>query len=128
MAVCPGLEAYGLDISNYALQNSRPQSKGRLALGNASSLPFADGQFDCAISIDVVHNLERAETLLALKELQRVSSGRAFVRVDSYRSEEEREAFLHWVLTAKYHDTPEGWHQLFEEAGYTGDYYWTIIS
>jgi len=25
------------------------------------------------------------------------------------------------------HHDPTGWRQLFEEAGYTGDYYWTII-
>ena len=128
MSVCPGLEAFGLDISDYALQQSRPHSEGRPTVGNASNLPFPDGHFDCALSIDVFHNLERAGALLALKELQRVSGGRAFVRVDSYRTEAEHEAFLHWVLTAKFHDTPEGWHQLFKEAGYTGDYYWTIIS
>ena len=31
------------------------------------------------------------------------------------------------MLTAKFHDYPEGWVKLFTEAGYTGDYYWTII-
>ena len=128
MSVCPGLEAFGLDISSYALQHTRPRSKGRLILGDASELPFPDGKFACALSIDVIHNLERPETLQALKELQRVSNGRAFVRVDSYRSEEEREAFLRCVLTAKFHDNPDGWRRLFDEAGYMGDYYWTIIS
>ena len=128
MSVCPGLEAFGLDISSYALQHTRPGSKGRLILGDASELPFPDGKFACALSIDVIHNLERPETLQALKELQRVSNGRAFFRVDSYRSEEEREAFLRCVLTAKFHDNPDGWRRLFDEAGYMGDYYWTIIS
>ena len=128
MSVCPGLEAFGLDISSYALQHTRPRSKGRLILGDASELPFPDGKFACALSIDVIHNLERPETLQALNELQRVSNGRAFFRVDSYRSEEEREAFLRCVLTAKFHDNPDGWRRLFDEAGYMGDYYWTIIS
>jgi hypothetical protein len=31
------------------------------------------------------------------------------------------------VLTAYFYDYPEGWKKLFEEAGYTGDYYWTLI-
>jgi len=30
-------------------------------------------------------------------------------------------------LTAEFHDFPAGWLELFHEAGYTGDYSWTII-
>ena len=51
----------------------------------------------------------------------------AYIQIDSYRTEEEKEIFLSWVLTAKTHDYPAGWRQLYPEAGYTGDYYWTII-
>ena len=39
----------------------------------------------------------------------------------------EKEIFEQWVLTAKFHDYPQGWIELFKEAGYTGDYHWTII-
>ena len=53
--------------------------------------------------------------------------GKAYLQVDSYRTEEERELFLDWVLTANTHDYPTGWEQMFSEAGYTGDYYWTIL-
>jgi hypothetical protein len=31
------------------------------------------------------------------------------------------------VLTAEFHDYPDEWKRLFAEAGYSGDYYWTII-
>jgi hypothetical protein len=31
------------------------------------------------------------------------------------------------VLTAETFGKPDMWYQLFERAGYTGDYYWTII-
>jgi hypothetical protein len=34
---------------------------------------------------------------------------------------------MSWVLTAKFHDYPDGWLKVFAEAGYTGDYYWTIL-
>jgi len=40
---------------------------------------------------------------------------------------EQKAVFEDWVLTAKFHDYPDGWLKLFKEAGYTGDYYWTII-
>jgi hypothetical protein len=32
------------------------------------------------------------------------------------------------VLTAKTHYDPAGWVKLFAEAGYTGDYYWTVVA
>jgi outer membrane protease len=47
--------------------------------------------------------------------------------VDAYRNEAEREIFLGWVLTAMTFLRPEQWQALFAEAGYTGDYDWTIL-
>ena len=105
-----------------------PEVVGRLHLGNAMELPFPDASFKAAIAINTVHNLERDQCILALKELQRVSSGRAFVQVDSYRTPEQKELFEEWVLTAYYHDYPEGWIKTFKEVGYTGDYYWPIVA
>ena len=55
------------------------------------------------------------------------SDGRAFVQVDSYLTPEQKEVFESWVLTAEFYDYPDGWTSLFKDAGYTGDYYWTII-
>jgi hypothetical protein len=49
------------------------------------------------------------------------------VQVDSYRTPEEKAVFENWVLTAKYHDYPDRWTALFREAGYTGDWNWTLI-
>lgn len=127
MKVCPGLEAFGFDISRYALMHCEPEVIGRLHLGNAMELPFPDNSFKAAISINTIHNLDRDKCIVALKELQRVSGGRAFVQVDSYRTPEQKELFLNWVLTAHYHEYPEDWIKTFNEAGYTGDYYWTIV-
>lgn len=127
MNACPGLEAFGLDISDYALMHCEPEVVGRLHLGNCVKLPFPDGSFAATVAINVVHNLDRAECIAAVREIERLSPGRAYIQVDSYRTPEEKEIFLSWVLTAKTHHDPAGWRQLFEEAGYTGDYYWTII-
>lgn len=125
--VCPGLEAFGLDISEYAVMNCEPEVIGRLHLGDCRKLPFPDGSFDAVIAINVVHNVDRDECVQAIREVQRVSRGRAYIQVDSYRTPAERELFLSWVLTACTHYYPEGWKELFAEAGYTGDYYWTIV-
>lgn len=127
MAVCPGLEVFGLDVSEYALMHCEPEVVGRLHLGSAVKLPFPDKSFQAVISLNTIHNLERADAVRAMREIERLAPGRGFVQVDSYRTPEQRELFLGWVLTAKFHDYPEGWLRLFGEAGYTGDYYWTIV-
>ena len=127
LKVEPRLEAFGLDVSRYALMRCEPEVVGRLHLGSADDLPFPDDSFKAAISLNTIHNLDRDGCIRALRELQRVSSGRAFVQLDSYRTPEQKAIFEDWVLTAQWHDYPEGWIKLFDEAGYTGDYYWTII-
>ena len=127
LAECPGLEAFGLDISLYALMHCAPEVIGRLHLGTADQLPFPDGSFDCVLSLNTIHNFPRSRAIVAMCEIQRLSAGRAFVQVDSYLTPEQKEIFESWVLTAEFHDFPDGWLAVFAEAGYTGDYDWTII-
>lgn len=122
-----GIDAYGLDISRYAMMNCEPEVIGHLHLGSADSLPFPDGSFAAVLSINTIHNLSRDRCKTALREIQRLALGKAFVQVDSYRTPEQKEVFESWVLTAEYYDYPDGWKSLFDEAGYTGDWYWTII-
>jgi ubiquinone/menaquinone biosynthesis C-methylase UbiE len=127
LAECPDLEVFGLDISLYALMHCPPEIVGRLHLGTAEKLPFPDGSFDCVLALNTIHNLPRPRAITAMREIQRLSKGRAFVQVDSYLTPEQKEVFESWVLTAEFHDFPEGWLKVFAEAGYTGDYDWTII-
>jgi ubiquinone/menaquinone biosynthesis C-methylase UbiE len=127
MLELPGLEAFGLDISRYALTHAPDELAGRLHLGTADDLPFADRSFDCVLSLNTIHNLDRAGAGRALGEIMRVSKGAAYVVVDSYRTPEQKAVFEDWVLTARFHDYPEGWLALFAQAGYVGDYSWTII-
>ncbi len=122
-----GLDAYGLDISEYAIKNSHKDVTGRIHLGNANKLPFEDNTFDFVISLNTLHNLEKKDCKVALKEITRVSKGRSFIQVDAYRNKEEKKIFLDWVLTAKYHDYPHNWLKLFKNSNYNGDYYWTIV-
>lgn len=127
MLMCPGLEVFGLDVSEYAIMHCEPAVLGRLYLGDARKLPFPDNSFQCVLSLNTIHNFVREETIIALQEIQRISGGRAFIQVDSYRTPEQKAIFESWVLTALFHDYPHGWVKLFKEAGYTGAYDWTII-
>lgn len=126
LAVVPGLEVHGIDISPYAVEHCEREVEGRVRVGNANSLPFPDGHFQAVICINTIHNLPEDECLQAIREIQRVSGGRAYIQVDSWRNAEEKEKFDKWVLTCLTAFDPGGWKRMFKKAGYTGDYYWTI--
>lgn len=118
----PGLEIQGIDISRYAIENAKAEVSGCLAMGRAQELPFEDASFDLVISITTLHNLYIYDLAKALREIQRVRRGGAYIVVESYRTEEEKANLLHWQLTCECFFTPEEWEWLFREFGYTGDY------
>ena len=123
----PELDVFGIDISEYAIRNCHPDVVGRIYQGTATNLMFPDSSFDLVVSINTLHNLTHDDLVQALKEIQRVSRRASYIVVDSYTTPHEKEVFENWVLTAKFHDYPKGWLDVFQEAGYTGDYSWTII-
>ena len=127
MLECPGLEVFGLDISRYALMHAAEETIGRLHLGTGEDLPFPNKSFNCVLSLNTIHNFRRERAIVAMREIERLAPGRGYVVVDSYRTPEQKEIFESWVLTAEFYDYPAGWVKLFEEAGYTGDWGWTII-
>lgn len=122
----PGLQVSGIDISQYAIDNAMDSVKRDMAVGNAKSLPYQDNEFDLVISINTIHNLEREECGQALTEIQRVTKGNAFITVDAYRDDSEKERMEAWNLTAKTIMRVDGWEAFFVEVGYGGDYYWFI--
>jgi ubiquinone/menaquinone biosynthesis C-methylase UbiE len=122
----PGIKFSGVDISEYALKNSLEEVRDNLLLGNATSLDFPDGSFDLVISINTIHNLNRGDCKKALAEIQRVSKKHAFITVDAYRDEEEKERMEAWNLTALTMMSTDEWKEFFKEAGYKGDFYWFI--
>lgn len=128
MKMLPGLEVFGVDISDYALKNCHPEVVGRLQKGSAIDLPFPDHSFDAVISINTLHNLDLKNCIKALQEIERVTkSSNAYVQVDSYKSDAEKKLFEDWALTCETHGYPSEWKQIFIEAGYLGDYFWTYV-
>lgn len=118
----PGLEIYGLDISEYAIKNSKPEIKTYLSLGNASLLPYEDSFFDFVLSINTFHNLFNFELEKALREMSRVSKGKKYICVESYRSELEKANLLYWQVTCEAFCTPEEWAWWFNHCEYNGDH------
>ncbi len=122
----PKLNIFGIDISQYAIDNCHPEVVENLQVGNCNNLQFEDNYFDLVISINTVHNLELEDCVQSIKEISRVSKGKSFITVDAYNDDEEKKRMLKWNLTAKTILSTKNWKDLFKNIGYNGDYYWFI--
>ena len=89
----PGIEAFGLDISEYALMHCEPEVVGRLHLGTAQ-VAVSGQQLRPRSRSTSIHNLERAELHRgAAGDCSAYRGGRAFIQVDSYRTPEQKAMF-----------------------------------
>ncbi len=116
----------GLDVSEYAKDNSHEGMGELIDIGSADSLPYPESSFDLVISINSIHNLPLQACKTALKEIERVSRGNSFISVDAYNTEAERARLEDWILTAETWMSVPAWIELFRNTGYTGDYWWFI--
>jgi len=125
-ALIPGVIVKGIDLSEYAVEHTIEDMKSHVQVADAKNLPFDDKSFDLVISVNTVHNLPPEECKEALREIMRVTKNDAFITVDAYRTEEEKERMDKWNLTALTYMGVLEWEDLFKEVGYIGDYYWFI--
>lgn len=122
LKVLPNAEVFGIDISEYAIANSKPEIRDRLRVGNATKLPWPNQFFDLVVSITTLHNLYAYELDLALREMERVGRQHKYLCVESYRNEEEKANLLYWQVTCEAFNTPEEWKWWFKNSNYSGDY------
>lgn len=120
--VVPGVEVVGIDVSQYAINNSKEEVRDRLRVGNATALPWPDKSFDLVISIQTLHNLHCYDLDPALRELERVGKKNKYLCVESYRNETEKANLMYWQVTCEAFNTPEEWQWWFKQTGYTGDH------
>ena len=118
----PECKVYGIDISKYAIENSKSEVKSNLRLGKSSFLPWEDNYFDLVISINTFHNLYCNELEKSLKEMERVGKKNKYLCVESYRNEVEKTNLLYWQVTCESFFTPNEWKWWFEHTKYSGDY------
>jgi hypothetical protein len=124
--VLPGSIVRGIDVSTYARDNAHGETGRLIDIGSGDALPYPDASFDLVVSINSIHNLPLDRCKKALAEIERVSCGHTFITVDAWRTEEEHQRLLDWILTAQSYLHVDDWVRLFAEVGYTGDYWWFI--
>lgn len=120
--ILPGLTVVGLDISKYAIENSKIEVREFLSVYDIKNkLNFKNNFFDLTLSLMTLHNLELPELEFSLSEISRVST-HSYITVESYRSERELTNLQCWALTCEMFLSPRSWEYLFSKVGYTGDY------
>jgi SAM-dependent methyltransferase len=72
LARCEGFEAKGFDYSEHALEFCRKRGLHNVVKGYITDIPFDDGSFDIAVSLDVLYHAGVENDTDALKELWRV--------------------------------------------------------
>jgi protein-L-isoaspartate(D-aspartate) O-methyltransferase len=120
--VVPGLELWGIDVSDYAIANAKEEIRDRLQVGNAVAMPYPDHFFDLVISINSLHNLHNYDLENALLEIERVGKKNKYICVESYRNESEKANLLYWQVTCEAFCTPEEWDWWVKKTGYSGDH------
>ena len=122
LKVIPDAEVYGIDISSYAIANSKKEIQDHLRVGSSTDLPWPNDYFDLVISITTLHNLFAYDLEPSLREMERVGKGNKYLCVESYRNEQEKANLLYWQVTCEAFNTPKEWQWWFEKTGYSGDY------
>ena len=118
----PELQLHGLDLSEYAIENAKPEIKEYLSRHDLSEpLFYKDNCFDLVLSLGCLHNLSLPWLANALGEIERVGR-QSYVMVESYRSEEEFFNLQCWALTAQTLLDVQAWEWIFSRTGYTGDF------
>jgi len=118
----PEASIKGFDTSQYALTHAKYEITEYLFHHDAGTrYPSPNKTFDLAVSLTTLHNLALPNLMVALTEIQRISS-KSFIVVESFRNEKELFNLQCWALTCNSFYTPTEWEYLFVKAGYTGDY------
>lgn len=68
-----GVEAQGLEISQYLLSKANPQVKKYLRMGNIMSLPYKDSSFEVVTTADVLEHVPTEDLKVAVLECNRVA-------------------------------------------------------
>lgn len=124
----PGMPVAGIDISQYAVEHCIDDMRACVRQGLAEELPYGDRAFDVVLSINTIDHLPLEGCKRAIREIQRVTRQHAYIVVNAWSSEEERLRQKQWNLTSQTCLHVDQWRELFEQVGYTGDYYWFIPS
>lgn len=120
--ILPSIKILGLDVSRYAIKNSKKEIKKFLKIFDCKrKLPFKKNNFDLVISLGTIHNFNLLEVERIINEIVRVGK-KSYIMVESYRNESELFNLQCWALTCESFFSPLEWKHLLKSNNYNGDY------
>jgi len=120
----PKIKIYGIDMSQYAIENSINSVKKNLECSNYTKLKFSKNKFDFVIASGI-YSLNLGDCIKAFKEIIRVYKGSAFINLSSYKNRKDYWLFKHWTLLGSTLLTEKEWIAVLKHVKYKGDYYFT---
>jgi len=102
-----GVEAYGIDVSEYAVANA----KGRVEIGTAQDINSPNPVFDVVTAFDILEHIHEAEVPQVCAELLRVAKKYVVVRVPTKEEKGDLDAY-HETIKPK-----EWWEEQFAAQG-----------
>lgn len=118
----PTMKVRGTELTDYPISTAMESVRPYLHKAPYTALPFADNEFDFVIAIAVVYNLNLADAIQSLREIQRVGKGKSFITLASYTTEKDLRLFRYWTLLGATILREEEWVTVLQHVGYTGDY------
>ncbi|MGH9088266.1 MAG: class I SAM-dependent methyltransferase [Acidimicrobiales bacterium] len=80
-----GIDAFGCDVSPYAVEHAAPGALGYVRLGDPTQrLPFDDCAFDLVTALEILEHLPPDRVPAALAELRRVCGGILYATIPSF--------------------------------------------
>ncbi|MAV76739.1 MAG: SAM-dependent methyltransferase [Candidatus Marinimicrobia bacterium] len=120
--ILPKIKVIGIDISAYAIKNSKKEIKKHLIKYDArKKLPFKSKYFDLVISLGTLHNFEIFDLYRCLDEIERVGV-KKYIMVESFRNSNELFNLQCWALTCKSFFSANEWKWIFRKNKFNGDF------
>ena len=68
-----GMEAWGIDISEYAIRTAPAELRHCLSVGSCQEISFPDGHFDLVLVLETLEHVPPVDMVKAIRELRRVT-------------------------------------------------------
>jgi len=114
----------GVEVSNYAIKKSLKLVKKSIKKVDAFyKLPFKKKEFDFVIALGPVYALSLPDSIKCLKEITRVSKGKSFITLGSYKNDKDFKLFKNWTLLGTTILKEKEWKTVLNYCKYKGDYF-----
>ena len=118
-------KAYGIDISEIAIEKAHSLDIMSCFQGSVTSIPFSDNMFEAVVTSDVLEHLEEQDIKIAIKEILRVATKYLFIKVSHLP--EGNKKWINFLHENKLYENIDNlhvsvfpfrkWKEMFEETG-----------